>query len=146
MASLNRVLVMGYLGKDPELRHTQAGKAVCNISVATTENWKDRDGNRQEKTEWHGVVVWGIQADFVHKYFRKGSPIFVEGSLQTRDWTDDQNVRRYKTEINASNVQFVGSKGEKGKVPSESAARAPAFDPGPSESHQEEFEDDEIPF
>ena len=146
MASLNKVLLMGHLGKDPELRYTEAGKAVCNFSVATSGSWKDSDGNRQEKTEWHGIVVWGNQADFVQKYFQKGSAIFVEGRLQTRGWTDDQQVRRYVTEINASNIQFVGKKGEQTSIPSASAAQAPDHDPGPTEANTGEYDDDPIPF
>ena len=110
MASLNKVQVIGHLGADPELRYTQSNVPVATLSVATTEKWKDRDGNPQEETEWHRIVVWNKQAENCAKYLSKGRPVYVEGKLKTRSWDDKQTgQKRYATEIVAQNVQFLGS-------------------------------------
>jgi single-strand DNA-binding protein len=111
MASLNRVFILGNLGQDPELRYTAGQTAVATLNVATTENWLGRDGQRQENTEWHRVVVWGKQAENCSKYLAKGRSVFVEGRLQTRSWEDKNGQKRYTTEINASTVQFIGGAG-----------------------------------
>ena len=109
MASVNKAIIIGNLGADPELRHTAGGSAVCNLRVATTETWKDRDGNKQEKTEWHRIVVWGNQAEACGKYLSKGRQVYVEGSLDTREWQDKDGNRRTTTEIKARQVVFLGS-------------------------------------
>lgn len=98
--SVNKVILVGRLGRDPEVRMMQNGGKVCNLSVATSERWKDRDGNRQEKTEWHRIVLFneGL-ADVAEKYLRKGSNVYLEGSLQTRKWTDSNGQERYSTEV-----------------------------------------------
>ena len=106
-ASLNRVIIMGNLGQDPDLRYTQNQTAVCTLSVATTEFRSTPEG-RQETTEWHRVVVWGKQAENASKYLSKGRTVMIEGRLQTRSWEDKQGQKRYTTEIVAQNVQFVG--------------------------------------
>ena len=111
MASYNRVLIMGNLGQDPELRYTQNQVAVCTLSVATTDYRNGPDGQRQEFTEWHRVVVWNKQAENCSKYLAKGRSVLVEGRLQTRSWEDKQGQKRYVTEIVAQNVQFVGGGG-----------------------------------
>jgi single-strand DNA-binding protein len=111
MASLNRVLIIGNLGQDPEIRHTQNQTAVCTLSIATTDVRMGQDGQRQEFTEWHRVVVWNKQAENCAKYLTKGRPVFVEGRLQTRSWEDKTGQKRYTTEIVASNVQFLGGAG-----------------------------------
>ena len=111
MASFNRVVVMGNLGQDPELRYTQNQNAVCTLSVATTDYRTGQDGQRQEFTEWHRIVVWGRQAENASKYLSKGRAVLVEGRLQTRSWEDKQGQKRYTTEIIAQNVQFVGGGG-----------------------------------
>ncbi len=110
MASVNRVIILGNLGQDPEVRYTASGTAVCTLSVATTDTRTDRDGQRQESTEWHRVVVWNKQAENCAKYLSKGRSVYVEGRLQTRSW-DDKNSgqKRYTTEIVAQTVQFIGS-------------------------------------
>lgn len=119
MASLNRVIVMGNLGQDPELRHTQGGTAVCNLSIATTE----RRGEEQI-TEWHSIVVWGKTAEACAKYLSKGRGALVEGRLQTRSWEDRDGQKRYKTEIVAESVQFVGGvKGDGSPSPSRGKAK-----------------------
>ena len=108
--SLNKVFLIGRLGTDPELRQTKGGMAVANFNVATNEYYNDKEGNKQEKTEWHKVVVWGKQADLCGQYLSKGRQVFIEGKLQTRQWDDQQGQKRYTTEVVASNVRFLDSK------------------------------------
>jgi len=108
MASVNKAIVLGNLGRDPELRHTAAGKAVCTLRIATNEVWSDQSGERQERTEWHSVVVWGRQAENCNQYLKKGRTVYVEGRLQTRKWQDKDGNERYTTEIVADRVQFIG--------------------------------------
>jgi single-strand DNA-binding protein len=109
MASLNKVFLVGNLGADPELRRTNNNNAVATLNLATKEFRSDRDGNRQEYTEWHRVVVWGRQAENCAKYLAKGRPVMIEGRLQTRAWEDKNGVKRYTTEIVANNIQFLSS-------------------------------------
>ena len=108
MASVNKVMVLGNLGRDPELRHTGTGKAVATLRIATNEVWNDQSGERQERTEWHNVVVWGRSAENCGQYLKKGRSVFVEGRLQTRKWQDKEGQDRYTTEIVADRVQFIG--------------------------------------
>lgn len=110
--SLNKVILIGRLGRDPELRYTQSGVPVANMSLATDESFVDRDGQRQERTEWHRVVVWNKQAETVAKFLSKGRLVYVEGSLQTRKWQDQQGQERYTTEIKAQRVLFLDSAGQ----------------------------------
>lgn len=109
-ATLNKVMLIGRLGRDPELRYTQSGQPICNFTMATDESYVDRDGNRQDRAEWHRIVVFGRQAENVAHYLKKGSPCFVEGSLQTRQWEDKEGQTRYTTEIKAFRVQFLGGR------------------------------------
>ena len=111
MGSINRVSILGRLGADPETRQA-GGSTVCNMRIATDDRWTDRDGNKQEKTEWHRVTAWGRTAEACGQYLRKGSQAFVEGSLETKEWTDKDGNKRYTTEIKARNVVFVGSRGD----------------------------------
>lgn len=111
MASINKVILIGNLGRDPELRYTQAGSAVTNFTLATNEKWKDKDGNNQERTEWHRIVVWGRSAENCAQYLQKGSSVFIEGRLQTREWEDKDGNKRHTTEINATSVQFLSGRG-----------------------------------
>ncbi len=97
--SLNKVMLIGNLGRDPEVRSTQSGDKVANLSIATSERWSDRDGNRQEKTEWHRVVIFGKVAEVAERYLKKGSKVLIEGKLQTRKWTDQTGAEKYTTEI-----------------------------------------------
>jgi len=108
---LNKVMVLGNLGQTPELRYTQSGSAVLNLRMATNESWLDRNGDRQERTEWHTVVVWGKRGEGLNKVISKGSQLFIEGRLQTRSWEDKQGQKRYTTEIVANNVILVGRRG-----------------------------------
>ncbi len=106
--SVNKVILLGRLGQDPELKYTPGGSAVCNFSLATTEAWTDKQGQKQEKTEWHRVVVWGKLAELCNQYLAKGRQAFLEGRLQTRSWDDKDGNKKYTTEILASTVQFIG--------------------------------------
>lgn len=110
MASLNRVTLIGNLGKDPELRYTKSGHPVANFSVATTDKWQGKDGNTEERTEWHQIVVWGKSAENCQKFLNKGSSVYLEGSLQTRKWEDREGNERYTTEVRAERVQFLSAK------------------------------------
>lgn len=112
MASVNKVILVGNLGKDPEIRTTPTGRTVVNFSMATTEHWNDSDGNRQSKTEWHRIVVFGKLADICGKYLSKGSSVYIDGRLQTRKWQDRDGGTRYTTEIVANVMQMLGGRGE----------------------------------
>jgi single-strand DNA-binding protein len=108
MASVNKVILLGNLGRDPELRHTGSGKAVATLNLATTDTWTDQSGERQERTEWHRVVVWGRPAENCAQYLKKGRQVFIEGRIQTRKWQDQEGKDRYSTEVVADRVQFLG--------------------------------------
>jgi single-strand DNA-binding protein len=111
MGSVNRVILVGNLGRDAEVRHTAGGQAVATLNLATTENWKDKEGQRQEKTEWHRVVVWGKTAEALGQYLTKGKQIAIEGRIETRQWDDKDGNKRYTTEIKADRVTLLGSSG-----------------------------------
>ena len=96
MANLNKVMLIGRLGQDPEIRYTQSGSAVANATIATNDYWTDKKGEKQERTEWHSLVLWGKLADLAQSYLKKGSQVYVEGRIQTRDWEDDQSQKHYK--------------------------------------------------
>ncbi len=119
--SLNKVLVMGNLGRDPEVRFTTGGSAVANFSIATNESWKDKNGQQQERTEWHRIVVWGKLAELCGEYLKKGRQAFVEGRLQTREWTNTEGKKQYSTEIVATNVTFIGARPEGAGAPAAGA-------------------------
>jgi single-strand DNA-binding protein len=119
MASVNKVILIGNLGADPELRYANTGAAVANLRLATNEVWTDKSGERQERTEWHRVVVWGKQAENCAKYLKKGRGAYVEGRLRTREWEDQAGNKRFTTEIQAQTIQFLGGRGD---MPSESAS------------------------
>ncbi|WP_124552363.1 single-stranded DNA-binding protein [Methylophilus methylotrophus] len=115
MASVNKVILMGNLGRDPEVRYMPNGEAVANFSIATTENWKDKSGVRQEKTEWHNIVMYRRLAEIAGEYLKKGRPVYIEGRLQTRKWEKD-GVTRYSTEIVADQMQMLGTGREGGST------------------------------
>ena len=113
MASVNKVIIIGHLGKDPETRFAPSGDAICNFTVATSESWKDKaTGEKKEKTEWHRITCYGKLAEIVGLYLRKGSKVYVEGKLQTRKWEDKDGIVRYTTEIIASEMRMLSSKQE----------------------------------
>lgn len=141
MASVNKVILIGNLGRDAELRYTPGGAAVATLSLATTEVWNDRNTNqRQEKTEWHRIVVWGKQAETLQEYLTKGRQIYVEGRLQTRQWDDKDGNKRYTTEIKADRITLLG--GGRGALAERSA---PPAGP-PDEPPVDPITDDDIPF
>lgn len=112
MASVNLVILMGNLGKDPELKYTQNGKAFCNFSIATSESWTDAQGNKQEKTEWHRITVWGKLAENCKRYLAKGSAVYIEGSVSTRTWDDNDGNKQSTTEVRADKVNFLSHRRE----------------------------------
>ncbi len=115
MASVNKVILVGNLGRDPEVRYTPEGSAICNVSIATTSNWKDKaTGERREETEWHRVVFYNRLAEIAGEYLRKGRPVYVEGRLKTRKWQNKEGVDQYTTEIVADQMQMLGGRGEMG--------------------------------
>ena len=151
---INKVILVGNLGNDPDTRYTAGGAAVANISLATTDSWKDKEtGQQQDRTEWHRVVFFGRLAEIVGEYLRKGSQVYVEGRLQTRKWQDKTGNDRYSTEIVANEMQMLGGRG--GAMPGNDQASPPMSDdisqsgPGSSSSSapaDNEFVDDDIPF
>jgi len=149
MAGINKVIIVGNLGKDPELRHTPQGQAVCNFSIATSESWTDKGGQKQEKTEWHRIVVWGKLGELCGKYLQKGRQAYVEGKLQTRAWDDKDGQKRYTTEIVANTVQFLGSGASQGRTHEDSSSGSSAHqDPfgAPPSFDEAEPTSDDIPF
>ena len=166
MASVNKVIVLGNLGRDPELRYTPNGAAVCNVSIATTRNWKSKDsGERQEETEWHRVVFYDRLAEIAGEYLKKGRPVYVEGRLKTRKWQDKDGKDNYTTEIIAEQMQLLGGRedgagggsgggygrgGSAGddEAPARPAASRPAPRQSPAALPASGFDDldDDIPF
>ena len=129
MASINKVIIIGNLGRDPEVRYTPSGAAVCNVSVATTRNWKNKEsGERQEETEWHRVVFYDRLAEIAGEYLKKGRSVYVEGRLKTRKWQDKEGKDRYTTEIVVNEMQMLGSKAGAGsfEVAGAAPSRAPS--------------------
>src|SRR2546425_581530 len=112
MASVNKVILIGNLGADPELRYTNTGTAVANFRIATNDQWTDKNGEKQERTEWHNIVAWGKLGEICGRYLKKGRPVYVEGRLQTRQWEDQTGNKRYTTEVIAQVMQMLGRPGE----------------------------------
>ena len=139
MASVNKVILIGNLGSDPEVKYTPSGAAVANFNIATNESWTGKDGKKEERTEWHRIVVWNKLAELCGEYLSKGRTVYIEGRLQTREWNDKDGNKRYTTEVVAQTLQFLGSAGERSSRPS-----APGASSG-MESSPIEIEDD-IPF
>ncbi len=142
---VNKVILVGNLGANPEMRYTQGGQPVANLRLATTERWTDKNGQKQESTEWHRIVVFGKQAEICNQYLTKGRQIYVEGRIQTRQWQDQQGQKRYTTEIVAQNMQMLGSRSE-GGAPQQ---RDDAAGMPPDEPVTSDFgggPDDDIPF
>ena len=117
MGSLNKVLLIGNLGRDPEIRYTNAGSAVANYSIATTDRWTSKNGDKQERTEWHDIVAFDRLGDLCQNYLTAGSSIHVEGRLQTKSWEDPQGLKKYRTEVVATAIQFLDSKSKKNEEP-----------------------------
>jgi single-strand DNA-binding protein len=112
MASVNKVILIGRLGRDPEVRYTPSGKAVANFSIATSEQWTNKEGTKTEQTEWHRIVAWGRTGEICGEYLKKGSLVYVEGRLQTRSWEDREGVKKFTTEVVAQVMQMLGGTGK----------------------------------
>jgi single-strand DNA-binding protein len=143
VGSVNKVILIGNLGKDPEVRHTPSGAAVANFSIATNESWNNREGQREERTEWHRVVAFGKLADICGQYLKKGKQVYIEGRLQTRSWEDRDGNKRYTTEVVASNMTMLGRAGDPG---ADSYAPPIQEDPFSGPSSGSGPGDDDIPF
>jgi single-strand DNA-binding protein len=140
MAGVNKVILVGNLGRDPEIRYTQSGQAVANFTLATSESYTSRDGKREERTEWHRIVVWGKTAENCAQYLAKGRTVYVEGRLQTREWEDKEGQKRRTTEVVAQTVQFLGGpRGSGGPSRDGGGSEAPSSDEQPPAG-------DDIPF
>jgi single-strand DNA-binding protein len=143
MAGINKAILIGRLGADPEVRYTPSGVAVANFSIATSEEWKDKDtGEKKERTEWHRIVVWSKLGELCGEYLSKGRQVYIEGRIQTRSWDDRDGNKRYTTEIVATDVQFLGGRDGVPEARAASGASAPDFESSPIKAP----EDDDIPF
>lgn len=139
MAGVNKVILIGNLGKDPEVRHLENGAAVANFPIATTESYKDKNGNRQDQTEWHNIVLWRGLAEIAEKYLRKGNQIYIEGKLRSRSWEDKEGNTRYITEVVGDNMTMLGGR------PSEQS-NTPSNDNNKETNIPQEDESDDLPF
>lgn len=149
MSSLNKAMIIGRLGADPEVRYTQSNTAVATLSVATTERYKDRNGEQQESTEWHRVVAWGRLAEICQEYLKKGSLAYFEGPIQTRQWEDKDGQKKYTTEIKALNMQMLDSRGDTSGASSPAASKNKSNGPiGSNVNIDNNFDDmdDDLPF
>ncbi|OGA53147.1 MAG: single-stranded DNA-binding protein [Betaproteobacteria bacterium RIFCSPLOWO2_12_FULL_62_58] len=154
MASVNKVILIGNLGRDPEVRYLPDGGAITNISVATTDVWKDKSGDKQERTEWHRVAFFGRLAEVAGEYLKKGSPVYIEGRLQTRKWQDKEGKERSTTEIVANEMKMLGSRGggsepmtrEPAPAPAAAAAEGGGAKPEGKKGGAFDTMDDDIPF
>ena len=152
--SVNKAILVGRLGRDPETRYTSGGQAVCNFTMATDETYKDRNGERQKRTEWHRIVVWGKQAEIAQQYLHKGSLIFLEGRIQTRQWDDREGQKRTTVEIVANNFRMLGGRSEGGGMAAGAGVGAGAGDAEPQasaaagaeEMPSTEISEEDIPF
>jgi single-strand DNA-binding protein len=151
MSSLNKVMLIGRLGKDPEVRYTPDGSAVANFSLATSETWNDKSGTKQERTEWHNIVAWGKLADLAKRYLAKGRQVYIEGRIRTREWDDKDGNKRRTTEVMANQMVLLGSRqegGDAGGPPSSqrsTASSEPSYSSSPGTTDVE-ITDDDIPF
>ena len=148
MASVNKVILVGNLGRDPETRYTTSGEAVTNVSIATTDTWKDKSGEKQERTEWHRVAFFGKLAEIAGEYLKKGSQVYVEGRLQTRKWQDKEGQEKYTTEIVADRMQMLGSRAGAGGADAPERATSTAGagrSAAPAKKNVDDLDDD-IPF
>jgi len=144
MSGVNKVILIGNLGADPELRYTPSGRAVVNFNLATSRTWNNRDGEKQEETEWHRIVAWDKLAEICGEYLKKGAQTYVEGRLQTRSWEDKNGLKRYTTETVVSEMRMLGSRQDAGSSGSSKSSEAPSL---PPDNLPSTFEaDDDLPF
>lgn len=144
--SVNKVLLIGRLGNNPEIRYTPSGAAVANFNIATNESWNDKNGQKQERTEWHRIVVWGKLAQLCGEYLAKGRQVYIEGRLQTRQWQDKEGQTKYTTEVIANTVQFLGAGNGAGRVADEAAPQASAGASANVAMEAPSFTEEDIPF
>jgi len=144
MSGVNKVILLGNLGANPEMRFTQGGSPVANLRIATTERWTDKNGQKQEATEWHRVVLFGKTAEIAGQYLTKGRQVFIEGRIRTRQWQDQQGQKRYSTEIIATNMTMVGGRIGAERTPEDMGATVPPDDPMTGDFGGSN--DDDIPF
>ncbi len=142
--SVNKAILIGRLGKDPELKYTSSGKAMTSFSLATSERWTDKDGQKQDKTTWHNIVAWGRQAEVMKEYLTKGKEVYIEGRIDNRSYEDKENVKKYISEIVVQSFQFVGSRNSGDS----SSQQTPASEPSTSSAPQagSASDDDDLPF
>ncbi len=141
--SVNKAILIGHLGKDPELRYTQSGRAVASFSLATNERWTSQDGQKQESTTWHNLVAWGKQAEVIKEYLGKGRQVYIEGRIANRSYDDKDGNKRYVSEVVVQNFQFIGGRGEAGGGSEPSGPSEPDVPPPPA---GEASDDDDLPF
>jgi len=150
MASVNKAILIGNLGKDPEFKYTPSGQPVATFSIATTERFADKSGQKQERTEWHNVVAWGKLAELSNQYLKKGRSVYIEGRITTRSWDDKDNVKRYKTEIVANTMQFIGAnpggQGGGGAPDPEYSQSFPSFDMPSGPAASSGVVEEDLPF
>ena len=144
--TVNKVILIGRLGKDPDMRYTPSGTAVANFSLATNSSFKDSDGNWQDKTEWHNIVTFGRTAEIAGEYLKKGKLVYIDGRLQTSSWEDQNGQKRYKTEVVASELQLIGSRGDGESSADTSAADAEDEVPAAEDIPSANEEEDDLPF
>ena len=149
---INKAIIVGHLGRDPEVRYSANGSAIANVSIATTESWKDKQtGDRQDKTEWHRVVFFNRLAEIAGEYLKRGAQVYIEGRLQTRKWEDKDGHERYTTEIVANDMQMLGSRGDAGGQSQAGGGGGFRKSPAPQQAPAKpavdnDFADDDIPF
>jgi len=140
MASVNKAILIGNLGKDPEMRYTPSGQAVTTFSIATSEKWRDKEGQQQERTDWHSIVVWGRQAEIASEYLKKGRPVYLEGRIQNRSYEDKDGNKKYISEIVVQRMQFLGGRPDQQGGGQSSKDQANDMPPEPA------GDDDDLPF
>lgn len=141
MAGINKVILVGNLGKDPEVRHLENGASVANFPLATTESYKDKNGNRQEQTEWHNIVLWRGLAQVAEQYLKKGSQVYIEGKIRSRSWQDKEGNTRYTTEIVGDNMTMLGGRSDNNASKTAESSRT-----SPVENNNEDDSKDDLPF
>tara|TARA_B100000029_G_scaffold516824_1_gene635318 strand:- start:30229 stop:30669 length:441 start_codon:yes stop_codon:yes gene_type:complete len=146
MASINKVILIGNLGADPEIKYTSSGRAVVNFSMATTRQWNTQDGERREETEWHRIVAFSKLAEICGQYLKKGSSVFVEGRLQTRSWEDQSGMKRYTTEIVANDMKMLGSRQQREQESDMLESSGRSSDTAPADLPSSPEADDDLPF
>jgi len=146
MSGVNKVILVGHLGANPEVRYTAGGQPVANLRIATTERWVNKNGEKTEQTEWHRVVAWGKLAEICGQYLQKGKQVYIEGKIRTRQWQDQQGQKRYSTEVVASNMVMLGRAGDRSEMMDEPVT-VPADDFGATQNPDlDQANDDDLPF